>query len=324
MRYLWFLLFPFFCLATTSTPFTVDLDVGYREDVLKLKVYRHGNPSTTIYAERYRDLRFLQSDITIRTLQRDFFLFINGGYAAIGKGDLRQGPFLLDFTTQTPTFHFSTTADAFHALGLFGILVNLTPERYYTIALTPFGGYEGYWERIKRKNPSPDPGSYSLGDNAYFDMSSSLPNKEKIRWNGFLFGGIITVHPGGDFWFDVCYAYHFTSLKDEISAQYQINNFTAPDLLATTTYTNIHAIGKTKKGNGQSGYVRGSYHFSKSWEASLLGKIVYFTSHIHNLNWQISSTQSFPVYSQINSENQRKFKLTHLMLTFLFQITYKI
>lgn len=320
-KYLLFL--PILLFGSITQPFTMDLGNGYREDHLLLRLFLPGDASTRIYQEKYKHLRFLQTDLTLRTIQRDIFIWINGGAATIGKGSLSQGSFQLDFTDTSPSYLYDTDGYAFHAIGLLGYGVNLTPDRYYRVVLTPTVGYSGYWEWIKPNSPKPNPDQIPLTGDSFANVAASKPRKTFFRWNGFVLGANIHLAPGGPVFFDLFYAYHFLQFRERVSFKLDIDRFSDPDTLTTATSLTFSGRPKTNDANGHLGMIKASWPFSKHWEGSLLGKIFYFSTHIGDFDLQEEDLTTFPASSSTTTD-KRKFKFTQLSLQGLLQISYKI
>lgn len=312
--------------ATLSVPFTVDVGAGYREDKLKMHLHLPGDDSSLVYEENYNHLQFAQTEITLRTVQRDIFLLGNFGYGGIGKGTFSQGPVVLDFSQQAPTYHFDTSADALQAYAILGYQVNLTPDRYYTVALTPLFGYAWYYEKIERKNPNPHPffGPLFSGQPDFFTMSSSLANDLKTQWYGFFIGVDLQVFPGGRVTFNATYAYHFMALRQRVVSLFHVETFAPPNtLLSNFTIEDTMRL-KAGGNHGHLGVLKAQLAFNQRWSGILYGKVLYLTSHVRDVNVKQQTTTIFPIGSTSTVENPRKYKVRYTILELLLELSYRI
>lgn len=318
MILLFFLLLVNSLFATLSTPLTLDIGEGYREDHLKLHLLLPNPAGGTWYEERYDPIRFAQTEVTLRFVERDIYLLFNGGYSAIGKCTMKQGPLSVPFSTNEASFHFHTTGQSAHAMGIFGYQVDLTPCRHYTVAFTPLFGYGYYYEKLKRKMPTPNPFSspVSSGSPSFFNMFSKLSRKNLTTiWKGFFVGADVQVNPGGIVTFNATYAYHFMALRQKIAIQTHTELFSPTILLEdfTTLWdTNVH----TPNNHGHLGILKAYFDISCHWGALLYGKILYFTSHMRD----VTLKQTVNGFSTTSTTS---YKMTHLMLEILVEGSYK-
>ncbi len=309
--------------ATLSIPFTMDIGEGYREDHLKLHLELPATPGTS-YEERYDPLRFAQTEITFRTVQRDIYLLGNFGYGAFGTTRAKQGPFYLSFASDAnPTFHFDTTADAFNAMGIFGYQVDLTPGRHYTVAFTPLFGYSWYYDQIRRKGTSPHPLTGSFGVGETYSMTSNVSNKDlTTQWNGFFIGADLQIYPGGRVTFNVMYAYHFMSLRQTIQFSNDVQTFSS-GVLASDIETQWKVKVKTSGNHGHLGILKAEYAFSQHWGGILFGKILYFSSHTRNVTVKEQIKNIFPAAPEVSIRSIKPYKLTHVIFELLLEVSYK-
>jgi hypothetical protein len=305
--------------ATITIPFTMDMGLGYREDHLKMRVKMPATPGNMTYEERYDPIHFIETELTLRKVHRDIFFLVNGGFGGIGSCDAKQGPFFAPGSTDTPSFHFHTGTEAWHALGMLGYQVDLTPGRHYTVAFTPLFGYAWYYEKINRENPTPSPFEGSL-----FSMNSFFSHKDmKTTWKGFFVGCDLQIYPGGKVTFNITYAYHFMGLRQNVSFGNELTQFFSPGVVASQTTTEFTANAKFHGNHGHLGILKGEYDFDQNWGAILYGKILYLSSHDRSLNVKEVITTTVPSFAQTTINAPMTYKLTHLMLEVLLEASYK-
>lgn len=319
MKKLLFFLFPFFLFGTIIEPYTLDFSAGYREDTLRFRIFDPGDASTRIYQDKYKGLRFFQTELTVKKIQRDIFLWVTGGYAFIGSGDYSQSSLQVLDIADPPTFHYDTSGWAAHALGLFGYCVNLTPERYYRVTFTPCGGYGGYWQDLRPKNPSPNPASLPGSS-----ISSNKTPDTYFRWNGFIVGGNIQIQPGNGATFDLFYGYNFLQFKKDFCFAFLTDTFDNMGNLTSQINQDFSGKAKTHDALGHLGTIRAAYPFSKHLEGALFGRIFYFSTHIQELKLEENSTTLFPGSSISSTTDKKKYKFTQLSITAMVQLSYKI
>ncbi len=320
-----FLLFFHGLSATITIPFTIDIAEGYREDHLKVHLQLPATPGGLWYEERYDPIKFAQTEITFRTVRRDIFFLANAGYGAFGRTIMKQGPFFVPFSNVEPSFHFKTKGEAFHLLGLLGYQVDLTPNRHYMVCITPLFGYAWYYEKIKRRSPSPNPFTAPDFEDSpmFFEMTSSLRKNLVTRWRGFFIGTDIQISPGEKVIFNITYAYHFMGLKQNIGFDAELLNFSSPGVVSSEVFSEWNVHVNTNGNHGHLGILKAEYDFTKKWGGIIFGKIIYLSSHMRTVRINQESTTTIPSFSEITIEVPTQYKLTHVILEILLQASYK-
>ncbi len=323
MKLFFLFLAPLFLFATIIEPYTLDFSTGYREDTLRFRLFNPGDDSTRIYQDKYKGLRFLQTELTVRKVQRDIYLWANGGFSCIGSGDFSQSSLHILDISNPPSYTFGSRGWAAHAMGLFGYCVNLTPGRYYRVAFTPCAGYEGYWQKMKPKDPSPNPATVTtIGGES--EISSSQDPDTYFRWNGFIVGGNIQILPGNGALFDLFYGYNFLQFRKDFSFAFTTSCFDAMGNLTLEESMAFRGKAKTHDALGHLGMVRAAYPFSTHLEGAIFGRIFYFSTHIQDTDLHEVDTAFFPVPSISSTSDKKKYKFTQLSISALLQLSYKI
>ncbi len=322
MRYfIIFLLFFLPVFATISEPFTIDLMSGYREDRLKIRLHLPGNPSSVIYQEDYNHLRFVQTEVNLKSVQRDLYFLVNGGYGAIGTSGMSQGP--IRSLNEDPKYDFDTSGYAANVYGLFGYTVNLTPLRHYQFLLIPLFGYAYYYEKIKRKDTNPNPFTES-SQTSFTEISSTLPKDLVTKWNGFFIGVEIASKPIPCVDLSAFYSYYFMDLRQTITQNYQIETFSNLHALISKEDIQSSVKVKTHGNHGHMGILKGSYSFNQIVSLGAVGKISYFTSHVRGVNEKVKNKVLYPVYSEMTTQRPLKYKFRDTTLSILFYLSFKI
>jgi len=320
------LLFFFFheLCGTITIPFTMDVGGGFRQDHLKIGIFDPGDSGALTYREDYQHISFAQTELTLRTVRRDIFLLANIGYGAIGSGKLTQGPIFLDFSPETPTFYFTTSAQAYHALGIFGYQVNLTPDRYYTVAFTPLLGYSWYYEQINRKSPHPNPYSSPVfpGEPDVFQMTSGLHKDLTAEWNGFFIGADVQIYPGGRVTLNATYAYHFMALRQHLYGESNVRTFSGSGALLLDETTQFSTKVNTGGNHGHLGILKAACAFTQKWSGILYGKILYLTSHIRTIKVKEQTITNFPSHAETTEIIPRKYEFRQTTLEVLLELSY--
>ncbi|PIS00250.1 MAG: hypothetical protein COT84_08580 [Chlamydiae bacterium CG10_big_fil_rev_8_21_14_0_10_35_9] len=324
VRYIIFLFLIGTTFATITTPFEMTLATGYRQDHLKWRLQEPGDPSTTTYREDYSNLKFIQTELTLKKITRDLYFYVNGGYGAIGSDTMRQSGFDLSFTTDPVSFQFNTDAEAFSGEGVLGYVAELTPDRYYEVNITPLFGFSIQYEKIKRKNPTPDPYvSSNISGADFFTVNSTLSEQDlKQKWYGIFIGFDFFANPRGVFNLGFGYRYHWLSLHQKFFSDLLIKTFdNDSSVLLNETIT---MNGKVQKnGNlGHSGYVTLGANPTRYILLSAIGKIHYFSSKVINANITQQTVEISPNYSIIDTKIDRKFKSRWLFFEVLLGLSF--
>jgi len=326
MKRLFFLLFSTSLFASINEPLSIELGTGYREDRLKLRIHLPGSPSSIIYEEKYNHLRFIQSEMTLQKIHRDMFFYANGAFGALGSGGSIQGQIPLKFSSDQLRFKYDTSAIAGNVLGSFGYFVDLTPGRYYQVALAPLFGYCYYYEKVERKNPSPNPQTGStFNPQESYSVSSSFTNKDlTTEWNGFFVGVNLVAKPASNTTFDVFYAYHFLEFRQRVNSQFHTEIFTDPMALISKTIETNKANIKTGGNHGHLGWVKSAYAFTQRVSLSLMGKIFYFSTRVRGITNVRTTKKIIPVAGTTTIHQDRKFKFRHTSFNILLFLELKI
>jgi hypothetical protein len=313
---------PLCLFATIIEPFSLDTSIGYREDTLRFRIIDPGDASTRIYQDKYKNLKFMQTELTLRKIQRDIYLWITGGYAFFGSSDYSQTSLNILNVTPTPNYQFNTSGWAAHVMALFGYCVNLTPERYYRVVFTPCAGYAGYWEHLTPKNPSPNPAVISTGGNTT-DLFSNIKPKTHYRWNGWIVGGNIQIKPGNGAIFDLFYGYQFLQLRKTIRFGFLTQITDNNGNIISSTQQKFNGKPKTNGGHGHYGTVRAGYPFTNYLEGALWARVDYNSSHIQDFHLDEKTNAIFPSPSESSATTNEKFKFTQLTLVGMGQLSWK-
>ncbi len=266
-------------------------------------------------------MRFYQTNLTLRTVQRDIYLLLEGGCAFLGKGKGLFDPEDLSFTSEKTPFLLKTEGISYEGKGVFGYSVNLTPDRYYKVVLTPLVGYQALFEKLKRKDPSPSLFAGDLGDTSFTRTLTASSKNLWTKWMGPFLGGNIWIEPGGPFSLKVDYAFHFIQLKQSTFQKEHIKQFAAGGALTSFEEVTLRSSTKKNGGHGHSGGVILSYLFSPSWHFSLEGKTFYFSSHVQPVGIKKESRFFTPLGGPTEQNYKSRYKATHLMFSGLFSIT---
>lgn len=240
--------------GTVTEPLTFAIGSGYREDHFKWKISADTTEDLLIYQERYKHPRYLQTNASLRLIERDIYLFGNFAYSFFAKSEMHQK----DRDALLYFFDFKNQGYDLESALEIGLAVNLTPERLEKIILIPLLGYSSFWKIYKRRDPRP------LEING---VASDLNKRLKQVWFGPYLGANLEIIPSEKIAFDL--AYHFSWLK--------LKHKSTSDLIedGIDNYKIINS-----KMDGHSHYALGKirYVFSKNFTLALVGKYNYFLS----------------------------------------------
>jgi len=324
-----FILFFLFILsssvsATITTPWEISLATGYREDHIKWRLQEPGDPSTTTYREEYPNLKFMECEVTLQKIYRDVIFFVDTSYSFLGKDEMKQSGFDLNFTTAPVQFLFDTDSQAIKGNTYLGYVVQLTPDRHYDVNLTPLFGFTIHYEKIKRKNPNPNPYQSTQIEIAdYFTIQSNLSGNDfRQKWHGVFIGVNFFARPGGGkFSFSSGYRYYFLSFKQSFFSNLFINEFTG-NSLSYQEIREFHARASRGGNHGHSGYLKLSTYPNRYLKLSVLGNINYFSSETFNVNVNNQIVSLFPNYSNISFDESQKIKTRWLVFEILLQLSF--
>lgn len=295
MKY--FLFFPIFCMATTTTPLELDFNIGYREDHLKWRIAEDSN--SVLYQEDYSNMNFMTVEASIGKVYRDLVVQGDFSYSFIGKGDLQQKTVLGDFI-YTDSFFFSTKASSYSASGYMGYFVNLTPDRLYTAYFLPHFGYCYSSEKI---NNRPENNS---------ELTSTLPDSLKLDWRGLFLGIDAGFIPNDLYAFSMGYAFHFLHIDFNTLIQQQWAETSLFQKVSVSDGGNI----------GHFGFIK----ISRLWPCytlSFLAKIRYYTTEVHSFSLEGEKENFASSVTKEMLENQREFKLRQTALMILVSLSRK-
>lgn len=297
--------------ATVNEPLRGELFSGYRNDRLHWHLQLPGDGGALTYSELYRDLQFWENGLSFKSIHRDLVFYARGSYAAFGKGGtLFQRYADLPFTSEQPHFTFDPHGWAADATGYFGYAVNLTADRTYKVIFIPMLGYSAHFERLIRKQGTPDP---SLSNNAVgadsFSMTSSLPQQLHQTWYGFLIGGGFQVEPGGRFVLQAGYSYHFLrfTLKTHFENEVALSN--EGPILVSDTVTTTKVKASQGGQHGHTGWAQLDYLFSPFWRLGIGAQIRYFSTAVIDATLSQQIEPVAPSGAATESQFSRKLKL---------------
>jgi hypothetical protein len=311
MKWFWSLI-PFCAFATVNEPIRWEWLTGYRNDRIHWHLQSPGDSGALSYSERYTNIEFWENQLALRVIHRDFALYLEGSYAAFGKGDLMQRFANLSYATDQPHLKFNTDGWAADGNGWLGYAVNLTADRTYKVMLIPLLGFSGHYERSDRKGTSRFESDHAVGASSYA-LEAWFPKDLKQTWYGVYLGGGFRIEPGGRLIFDFGYAYHWVHLTLESRFNQTLFLYDGADLLSETTTQNKV---KAKEGGnlGHSGWIELEYRINQAWRIGTAGQIRYFCSKVISLNEQQTT-------SGVTTDLAQKFKLRWTSISVLGTIS---
>lgn len=306
--------------ATVNEPLRLEFFSGYRNDRIHWHLQNPGSDNRLIYRELYRDIQYWENGLTLKVIHRDLSFFLRGAFGGFGRGNLFQRYGTSAFFQENPEFQFSTDGWTADGSGYFGYAVNLTADRTYKVLFTPLVGYGGYFERLERKNGSPN---FFEGEanGIPSSMNSSLPSDYRLVWYGFLFGGGFTIEPGGRLVLNAGYSYHLLRVRQHSNYQNQIITGTP----ATSETANQFGLKVKNGGNkGHSGWAQLDFKLSHFWRMGLGGQIHYFYTPVLAVKENLTASEIFPAPSVTESVFEQKFKLRWTSFSGWIQISREI
>lgn len=260
--------------ATNTTPWTLELDTGYREDKYSWRVQDKGDLNTELISEKYSDVRFWYNRIRVYTVYKDWYFSANFDYGFFGRGDLVQGSVANVVTSENPSFDFTTTGYTYFTKATGGYQCDLTPMRHYKVFLTPLAGYSLAYEKLKRV---PENTTYATNT---LHVQSEPGEPLTMHWSGPFLGVDLSFTSCGGFTVEAGYAYSWLYVHQTIFSQIRSQNYT---LTGNLIYDRIITDkGKIKTGGalGQSGHLRLKYQATPRWAVGVLGTIDYRSSSV--------------------------------------------
>jgi Protochlamydia outer membrane protein len=310
-------------VATITTPWEINISTGYREDHLKWRLQNPGQAFTT-YREDYSDLKFMECELSLQKISRDVIFYVDAGYSFLGKDQMKQSGFDLDFTTAPVEFAFDTKTSASKGNAYLGYVVQLTPDRHYEVNIVPLFGFTLHYEKIKRNDPIPNPFESSQIENATsFTIRSNLSNKDfRQKWYGAFIGLSFFARPGGGkFSFNTGYRYNFLSFRQSFASAIFINTFNGEALVSQQERL-MNAKASRNGNHGHFGYLKLSSYPSKYLKLSILGNIYYFSSETFTVNVNNQILNLFPTFSNITFTEAQKLKNRWLIFEVLMQLSF--
>lgn len=299
-RFLYLLLFPAFLRATVNEPPRCALLTGYRNDLLHWHLQDKGDGGEVVYTEKYRDVEFWENELAFNVIHRDLVLSVWGGYAAFGRGNLKERYGVLPYTSESPQLSFNTSGWALDGMGHLGYAVNLTPDRTYKVILIPWFGFSGHYETLQRKGND----VWSSGN---ITLTSTFQKRLDQTWYGIYLGGGFRMEPGGRLSFEAGYAYHWLHLKFS-------TGWTSEATVGLTPLTTPSSLSLSSGGNmGHTGWLSATCKLDRAWSLGAMGQIYYYASKVLSTSVEENAT-SLP----------RKFKLRWTSISGLFTISREI
>lgn len=315
--FLFFLFLPYLVFATDTEPLDVEICSGYRQDNLNWKTMTNDALSYVTYQEKYKNLKYWQNDLTLKTVITDVYASANFGYGAFGFGTLSQVFSNLDFTTDPLFFYYNATASDFHAVGLIGYQINLAEGRLNKFYLTPLGGYAGFFKTAKRKNLS----GTTSGDD--FNFEPSLPyDATKEVWYGPLLGADVYVRPLGKVAFELRYLFCFASLDHRSKVSY-IDSQYADGILTYQEAVTRQVSCSPDKSYGHHGIAKVFFIPGKHLKVGLGGDIKYFSTRNNvYVMTKIQTEEIFPTPGFTESKVKEYFVSRWWNVSVLFDLVY--
>lgn len=282
-------LIPLFC--TITEPVTFEIETGYREDYLNWKSLTDDDLELLEYKETYKGLQYWQSNLLIRSITRDFYLEVEGGYGGLINGDMHQKYANQSFTNDDFKASYNVIrGNDWNAEGVIGMLVNLTPERFTKLILIPKLGYSSWWRIIYTDNPSPL--SLTVSDNIYDDDSIIVfsMNRRRLKqvWYGPTIGGGLQINPNNKVILKANYMFHWMKVDNKAEASYR-RYYDSEDHLADIM-ENFHA--DDIKAYGHVGKISASYGISDKFRLGIGARFQYYSSYIRNYTYEKFETMT--------------------------------
>ncbi len=305
MKFWSFFLFGSTLFATVNEPLRLELFSGYRNDRIHWHLQDGGSGILT-YRELDRDIQYWENGLSLKAIHRDLSFYLRGAYGAFGRGPVYQRYAAALPSIEEPRFTFNTDGWTADGMGYFGYAINLTADRTYKTILTPLIGYGGYFERLERKQGSPEPFVSQSQSGQPFAMFSRLPSDYRLVWYGFLFGGAFTIEPGGMAVFHVGYSYHLLRLRQHTAFQNQIVLGAPPvsDVETTSRFT-VRSSGC----KGHSGWAQMDFILSRFWRMGFGGQIHYFFTNVLETKIHRQTQSLTPASVLFEKDLGQKFKL---------------
>jgi hypothetical protein len=259
MKFFACLIFASSLFATVNEPLRWEIFSGYRND----RIHWHSEDENFIYSELYRDIEYWENGLCLKVIHRDLTFFLRGSYGTFGRGTVFQRYANLPSSPEQPHFRFQTDGWTADGSGYFGYAVNLTADRMYKFILTPLIGYSGYFEQLRRTQGKP---------REIEGFSSSLPGNFRLVWNGFLFGGDITIEPISPVVFNLGYSYHLMHNRVHTTIESTLDGVVTRKKLKTSSGGH----------GGHTGWAQMDCLLSDNWRAGIGGQIHYFFTGVVN------------------------------------------
>jgi len=259
MKKLLFLIFLLqsFLFGTVTEPLAFEIGSGYREDHLKWLISSDTPDSQLNYKERYKHPRYLQTNASLRVIDRDIYFFGNFAYSFFASSQMHQK----DRDIILYSFDFKNHGyDLESALEL-GYAVNLTPDHMEKTILIPLFGYSGFWKILKREDSTP---TYEQNGAA---VSSVLDKRLKQVWFGPYLGVNLEFIPCDRVIFDLGYHFNWLKLKHKSTSDLQIG-----------LIDNYKIIDAALDAHSHAAFGKITYVFTEKFKLAFMGKYDYFIS----------------------------------------------
>jgi hypothetical protein len=253
--------------STIIEPLSLDLGLGYREDHFKWNITSDTLEKVLFYQERYKHPRYLQTNLSLKAIQRDLYFFYNFAYSFFGKGQMHQkikDANLYSFDYKNKGRDIETELEV-------GYAVDLTSGRIEKFILIPLFGYSGFWKSFKRED------SHPTYQNSGLLISSNLSKNLKEVWYGPYLGVNLEFIPSEIVIFNLGYHFNWLKLKHKSTSELVETS----NSLVVNDYKIINGFF-----SGHSDYAFGkiTYVCNKNCKIAFLGKFDYFISNKDKAN----------------------------------------
>ncbi len=309
MRRLILFLLSLFCgwilQGTENEPLMLEVGGGYGQEKVVWKSLSDTEPRTLNFRESYRKLHFLESIAALRSIQYDFYFFLEGGYAYVFPVRLKEQLLINDVNA-----YLSCKAKGYqaHSFFLFGYEVDLTPDRFSHFFLTPLVGYGGFWKKLREKNGAED----HLPTLFVEQEHSSL----KQTWFGPYLGGGVFAQPDKLWRFEISYLFGWLHLRHSSRIFF--------DFLTPLEQGNVLQKEKDKKlaAFGHLARAKLFYDLAPSWRASIVADYRYFSTKDPLITRTVQTQEVFPISTTTSAQLRDRLHAWEYALSFLLDISY--
>lgn len=310
--------------GTNSEPFTMELATGYRQDSLNCKTYTDTDEEYLVYQERYKCVKYWQTELTLRSINSDIYFMVNGGFAGFGRGRLNQN--IDNFSTMhsTASFHGRSTGYDGSVYGVLGYQVNLLEGRIGKFIITPLIGYRGYWERIDKHSSYTTTVQVNEGDDYYLLNLEPTSKRLDETWYAPIVGLDVSIEPGSKWIFEFNYLFHWLRMNHKSFSKYRIR-FYDSGVLSSDKSVLRKSKTSTLSGDGHEGFAKAIYLVSKHWTTAFKAKFHYFDidKNKKRLRTTVQEVVTVPSSSTTSTKTKDKFSATWWFMSFLFEVGYR-